>query len=293
MTPATLSWRRDAPALRTTINGSRNRARDRTNEAVGRQATDSAGASSCSLRRRRHKIRRGIGHERRHAKSEQVQVTRRSKENGRPTATNCRHVKTRRRPYMSRIYLPEGASRARLREAEHARKNRIEIVRELSWGRVTRRELLKMGLFTGAGLLAPVRGLSPFATTAYADDGSNIPTGAPRSPMFGVRPFTQPMLRFDCLHRKPLSELTPAPTAASNQTPRALPPELGGGSGPIEGRPPGSVWAHQQFAALPPQVGVEVTQCGALFNNGYDPEVQPSLNSGIDPAAGCEPYFHR
>jgi len=49
---------------------------------------------------------------------------------------------------MSRIYLPESASRARLREAEHARKNRIEIVRELSWGRVTRRERLKMGLFT-------------------------------------------------------------------------------------------------------------------------------------------------
>ena len=52
---------------------------------------------------------------------------------------------------MSRIYLPVSASSARLREAEHARKNRIEIVRELSWGRVTRRELLKMGLFTGAG----------------------------------------------------------------------------------------------------------------------------------------------
>jgi hypothetical protein len=52
---------------------------------------------------------------------------------------------------MRRIYLPESASRARLREAEHARKNRIEIVRGLSWGRVTRRELLKMGLFTGAG----------------------------------------------------------------------------------------------------------------------------------------------
>jgi len=90
MTPATWSRRRDAPALRTTINGSRNRARDRTNEAVGRQAVDSAGSSSCSLRRRRHKVRRAIGHERRHTKSEQVQVTRRSQENGRPIATNCR-----------------------------------------------------------------------------------------------------------------------------------------------------------------------------------------------------------
>ena len=193
---------------------------------------------------------------------------------------------------MSRVYLPVSASRARLREAEHARKNRVEIVRELSWGRVTRRDLIKMGLFTTAGLLAPIRGLSPFAATAYADGGGKIPTGAPPSPLFGVRPFTQPMLRFDCLHRKPLSELTPPPTAASNQTQRALPPELGGGSGPIEGRPPGSVWAHQQFAALPPQVGVEVTQCGALFNNAYDPEVESSLNSGVNAAAGCEQYFH-
>src|SRR5207302_8628208 len=51
---------------------------------------------------------------------------------------------------MSRIYLPSNASAARLREAEHARRNRAEIVRELSWGRVTRRDLIKMGLFTGA-----------------------------------------------------------------------------------------------------------------------------------------------
>src|SRR5712691_7617376 len=193
---------------------------------------------------------------------------------------------------MSRIYLPESASSARLREAEHARENRIEIVRELSWGGVTRRELLKMGLFTSAGLLAPIRGLSPFATTAYADDGSNIPTGAPPSPLFGVRPFTQWMHRFDCLPRKGLSALTPPPTASANQTPRPVTPELGGGYGPIEGRPPGSVWAHQQFGALPPQVAVEVTQRGALFNNDYDPQDESSLNNGINPASGCEPYFH-
>ena len=54
-----------------------------------------------------------------------------------------------------------------MREAQQARNNRAEIVRELSWGRVTRRDLIKMGLFTAAGYLAPIRGLSPFAPSVY------------------------------------------------------------------------------------------------------------------------------
>ena len=62
---------------------------------------------------------------------------------------------------MSGLYLSEKASKARLREAEQARRNRAEIVRELSWGRVSRRDLIRMGLFTAAGALAPIRGLSP------------------------------------------------------------------------------------------------------------------------------------
>jgi manganese oxidase len=195
---------------------------------------------------------------------------------------------------MSGIYLPRGTSNARLREAELARRNRVEIVRELSWGRLTRRDLIKMGLFTGAGLLAPIRGLSPFATTAYADGGSNIPTGAPPSPMFGAKPFTQPMLRCDCLRTKPLTQLTPYPTAMSNQTKKPVPPELGGGLGPIEGRPPGPVWAHQQFDVdgFRPKVAVEATQCGALDNDAYDPEVDPSLNNHFDPASEVECKFH-
>src|SRR5204863_7279203 len=65
--------------------------------------------------------------------------------NARLSVQQSRYITTRRRIDMSRIYLPVSASRARLREAEHARKNRVEIVRQLSWGRVTRRERLKMG----------------------------------------------------------------------------------------------------------------------------------------------------
>src|SRR2546423_11331336 len=116
---------------------------------------------------------------------------------------------------MSRIYLPWNASKARLREAEQARKNRTEIVRELSWGRVSRRDLFKWGLFTGAGMLAPVGGLNPFVANV---SGQGIPTGAPPSPMFDCGMFTQPMVRFDVAPRKDPSCLSPAPTAEANQT---------------------------------------------------------------------------
>src|SRR5262245_59181123 len=112
---------------------------------------------------------------------------------------------------MSGIYLPKKTSRARLREAEQARRNRTEIVRELSLGRVSRRDLIKMGLFTGAGLLAPIGGLNPFVKSAYAQ----LPTGLPPSPLFGCTPFSQPMPRFDVLTRNAPSTLNPAPTAAA------------------------------------------------------------------------------
>ncbi|HSB77500.1 MAG TPA: copper oxidase, partial [Candidatus Methylomirabilis sp.] len=188
------------------------------------------------------------------------------------------------------MYLPWNASKARLREAEHARKNRLEIVKALSHGQVSRRDLMKWGLFTTAGLLVPKQGLSPFAKSAYAD--SNIPTGAPPSPLFGVQPFTQPMLRFDVLPRKPLSSLSPAPTAEANTTLQRVPAVLGGGYGPIEGRPPGSIWAHQRWTEFPCKVAVEAPQEGARPNTVYNPRVPSSLNSGVDPSAAIPLKFH-
>ena len=201
---------------------------------------------------------------------------------------------------MSRFYLPWNASRARLREAEHARKNRQEIVRELSWGRVSRRDLLKMGVFTGAGLVAPIGGLNPFVGSAHASGsgsgsgsgGSSVPTGLPPSPTFGVKAFTQPMPRFDVLTRNPLSSLSPAPMAESNQTKQSVDSKLGGGDGPIEGRPPGPIWAHQQWNLLPPQVAVEVETCGGRTNSSYNPCVPSTLNSGLSSSDSCHPCFH-
>src|SRR6185437_5936761 len=133
--------------------------------------------------------------------------------------------------------------------------------------------------------------LSVFAPSAYAED-TNIPTGAPPSPLFGAQPFTQPMPRFDVLPRDPLSSLNPAPQAAANQTQQPVDPALGGGFGPIEGRPPGPIWAHQQFNLFPPQVSVEMSQAQAQTNFVYDPAVASQFNSGIDPTTPIPLKFH-
>src|SRR5712664_1114856 len=132
-------------------------------------------------------------------------------------------------------------------------------------------------------------GLCAFAPDAVAD---SVPTGLPPSPTFGIVKFSQPMPRFDVLPRNAVSSLVPAPTAESNQTQQPVDPALGGGTGPIEGRPPGPIWAHQEFTRFPPQIAVDVTQEGAKVNNTYNPGVPASLNSNINPALPFRPRFH-
>jgi FtsP/CotA-like multicopper oxidase with cupredoxin domain len=198
------------------------------------------------------------------------------------------------------FFVSEKASKARQREAENARKNRAEIIKAHSQGKVSRRDLVKMGLITAGGLLAPIHGLNPFVNSAYASGGSSgsgsgVPTGAPASPLFGVRDFSTPMPRFDVAPRIPnplTGGLTPTPQAEANQTLQAVDPALGGGFGPIEGRPPGPVWAHQRFNQFAPQVGVESSQAQATTNHVYNPQVPSNLNSGIDPTQPIPLKFH-
>jgi len=102
------------------------------------------------------------------------------------------------------IYLSNKASAARVREAENARKNRHEILKALSLGEITRRDLYKWGLFTVTGAWALKNGLSPFAPSAFAD--GSIPTGTPRSPMFGAQKFTQAMPRLALQTPIPLTQ---------------------------------------------------------------------------------------
>src|SRR5215467_11424134 len=192
------------------------------------------------------------------------------------------------------FFLSPQASKARIREAENARKNRAEIIQAWSQGQITRREIVKWGLITAGGLWAPIHGLSPFAKSAFGQ----IPTGAPRSPLFGVQPFSQPMPRFDVLPRNTEPGfLNPKPLAQVDETQRhLLDPALEGvrrgDTGPNEGRPPGPIWAHQDFDLFPPKIAVEVTQEGAKTNTTYNPGVPSYLNSGINPAASLPLYFH-
>src|SRR5437588_6550521 len=194
---------------------------------------------------------------------------------------------------MRSVYLSPKASRARLREAENARNNRREIVKAYSTGQISRRDLIRWGVITAGGLLLPINGLSPFASSVYAD---GIPTGVPPSPLFGVQPFTQPMPRLDVLPRKPVSALSPPPTAAANTTQQPLNAAIEGvkpgDTGPVEGRPPGPIWAHQGFAQFPPQFAFEFTEEGAKDNTVYNPSVASTFNSGINASAPFPLKFH-
>jgi FtsP/CotA-like multicopper oxidase with cupredoxin domain len=132
------------------------------------------------------------------------------------------------------------------------------------------------------------------AATLFVRDAAadSVPTGLPASPTFGITKFSQPLPRFDVLRSQPVSSLVPAPTAEANTTQQPVDPALGGGSGPIEGRPPGPIWAHQEFTRFPPKVAYDVTMEGAKVNNAYNPGVPASLNSGINPANPVRPTFH-
>src|SRR5262252_6258980 len=99
------------------------------------------------------------------------------------------------------MYLSPKASLARQREALKARDNRAEIVKALSHGQITRRDLYKWGIFTATGALALKNGLSPFAPSAFAQ----VPTGTPRSPLFNAQKFSQSMPRLNLQHPVPVT----------------------------------------------------------------------------------------
>src|SRR5262245_58287036 len=125
------------------------------------------------------------------------------------------------------LWVREGADCGKWRDAERARLNRREIQHALSSGEVSRRDLVKWGLFTSAGLLAPIGGLSPLVRSAHAatnfgtgKNGSGVPTGLPMSPTFGVAPFSSPLYRFDILPQF----YVPGSAAAQHPVP-SIPPD--------------------------------------------------------------------
>lgn len=185
------------------------------------------------------------------------------------------------------MYLSWKASRVRQREAQNARNNRAEIVKALGNGQITRRDLYRWGIFTVTGALALKNGLSPFAPSAFAED---IPTGTPPSPRFGAQKFSQRMPR--------LALQTPIPLTRDNATGNALfPAALGerpakrlsyhtdftanpadpqfrnplNNRGPIEGRPPGEIFAHQRWDEFFPKVGYVMSWGQIAPNTRFHP----------------------
>lgn len=180
------------------------------------------------------------------------------------------------------MYLPWTASKRRLREAENARRNRLEIVKALADGQITRRDLFRWGLFTTTGMLAMKNGLSPFAQSAFAA----VPTGTPLSPLYNAVKFSVPMPRmvtppkyhmrratdpnsssyqavwFDptnttriagelsakkySWHNDYNADPNPATSRYRNRVTRV---------GPCEGRPDGDYFAHQRWDELFPKYG--------------------------------------
>ena len=143
--------------------------------------------------------------------------------------------------------------------------------------RSRKRDLFKWGIYTATGALALKNGLSPFAPSAFADD---IPTGTPRSPLGTATKFSQPMPRLALQTPYPLTKnpttgnaVWPAalgerdskrlswhteftafntsnPGYPNNNNPFRNPLTA---RGPIEGRPPGEVFAHQRWDEFFPQ----------------------------------------
>src|SRR5215831_4136418 len=183
------------------------------------------------------------------------------------------------------MYISTKASRIRQREAQRARDNRAEIVKALSGGQITRRDLYKWGIFTATGALALKNGLSPFARSAFAA----VPTGTPRSPLFGAQKFTNRLPR--------LALQTPTPLTRDADGNAAFPAALGErpakrlsyhtdfsanpidpqfrnpvtGRGPIEGRPPGELFAHQRWDEFFPKVGYVLSIAPVAPNTGFHP----------------------
>jgi FtsP/CotA-like multicopper oxidase with cupredoxin domain len=202
------------------------------------------------------------------------------------------------------MYLSTKASRIRQREAQNARNNRAEIVKALSLGQITKRDLYKWGLFTAGGVIALKNGLSPFARSAFA----GVPTGTPPSPLFGALPWVEQLNRLQLQTPMPMTRIThdANPDNDTARFPAAANELLANGTpkdakrlsyhddfsnnpgnanfinprtnvGPIEGRAPTdpatglAFFAHQRWNEFFPKVGYVSSWTQIAPNQGFHP----------------------
>ena len=191
------------------------------------------------------------------------------------------------------MYFSPKASRIRQRQAEIARKNRLGIVKALSIGQVTRRDLVKWGAYAAGGALAFKHGLHPFARPVHAA----VPTGPlgagqPRSPLFGVAKFTQRMPRLELMRSARLKRVSRdqadwpghgVPNAkrySYHEDFNQFEGPVGENPfrnpftnrGPMEGRPPGDFFKHQRWDEFFPEKGYLMSWgpvTGFRFHTGW------------------------
>ncbi|MBR0793519.1 multicopper oxidase domain-containing protein [Bradyrhizobium manausense] len=194
------------------------------------------------------------------------------------------------------MYISPKASLARQREAQKARDNRAEIVKALSQGQISRRDLFKWGIYSATGALALKNGLSPLARSAYAA----VPTGAPRSYLYGQAKYSCMMPRLDVqrpipLTRDPMTRNAIFPASYGERPAKRLsyhtdftanPTDdqfrnLVSGRGPVEGRPPGEVFAHQRWDEFFPKAGYVMSlgsvSAGCRFHPAFTDQYSNSV----------------
>ena len=146
-------------------------------------------------------------------------------------------------------------NRRKEKDKQTAANNRAELIA----AGFKRRDLLKMGLLTSAGMLIPKKGLSahPLNTSgSFYDDEPNSPP---------TTPFQENMPRLTVKQPIPLASLNPQPTAAPN-------------TGAGEAR----TVAHQAFAQFPPQRYYQLSEQLGLVNVALPNELPAQPIWGFD-----------
>ena len=165
-------------------------------------------------------------------------------------------------------------SRARHKEMLDAAKNR----RELIAARLDRRELIRMGLITSAGLLVPLKGLSARAQQGFPQGPSNL-CSVPAANQFAsphTRAFVRPLPILPVAQTVPA--LNPAPTVAPNAA-----------AGEKRTRD------HQALTIFPPQKFYNVTQRQIMHSYSPDLPTQPvwGFDDGVHAITPAPLYVFR
>jgi FtsP/CotA-like multicopper oxidase with cupredoxin domain len=156
----------------------------------------------------------------------------------------------------------EKVSKTRHKEMQNAAKNRRELI---AGGCYTRRELMKLGLITSAGMLVAKSGLS-----ARSLSRSVLPTMQAASPI--ITPFIDPLRILSV--KQPVASLTPTPTVCPNL---AINPANGL---PFEGR----TICHQAFNQFLPQKLYSISQAATQLKVSSSLPVQTMWTyDGVSP----------